>query len=347
MSEYCRDDFGLVEQADDDFKMWQGLVGPHYTPSVSEDGTLSWTNNGGLQNPPAKNITGPEGKGLQISGIVAEVSDLPETAESGTVYLVGTESPYEGYLFIDTWNDIGELAIGPQGPQGPQGEQGEPGEPGEPGPAGPAGAKGDQGDQGLPGETGPTGPQGQTGPPGIIVQTTAPSTDEKVWLDPDEDTSAVVPEIYATTDADVYNMGDEYLSAESVYDRTLGKTQEEINSDALPTALKSTEITVSSGWAVEENHVYKVGHMVTGVLILKTTAEWSANNNNAVVELGSKFYPLLYHMFPACVTEGLWQNTALATNVAYLSIIGKLVCNWGSAIPSGRYIKFAFCYATA
>lgn len=235
----CCDRFVMIEGEDDSFETWQGLRGPYYTPHIDENGNLTWTNNGGLQNPPAKNITGPEGKGLQISGIVAEVSELPETAESGTVYLVGTESPYEGYLFIDTWNDIGALAIGPQGPQGPQGEQGEPGEPGEPGPAGATGAQG------------PTGPQGAMGPPGIIVQTTAPSTDEKVWLDPDEDTSAVVPEIYATTTPDVYNMGDEYLSAESVYDRTLGKTQEEINSgmqSKLATKLFSkTGVSVAAG----------------------------------------------------------------------------------------------------
>lgn len=62
MSEYCRDDFGLVEQADDDFKMWQGLVGPHYTPSVSEDGTLSWSNDGKLPNPEDVSIKGPPGE---------------------------------------------------------------------------------------------------------------------------------------------------------------------------------------------------------------------------------------------------------------------------------------------
>ena len=94
---------------------------------------------------------------------------------------------------------------------------------GEPGPAGYTPQKGiDYFD----GDTGPVGPAG------IAVQSTAPSTDEKVWLDPDEDTSAVVPEIYATTTPDVYNMGDEYLSAESVYDRTQGKTQAEINQAA-------------------------------------------------------------------------------------------------------------------
>ena len=38
-----------------------GETGPYYTPAVSEDGTLSWTNNGGLPNPSAVNIKGPRG----------------------------------------------------------------------------------------------------------------------------------------------------------------------------------------------------------------------------------------------------------------------------------------------
>ena len=39
----------------------QGVDGATYTPSVSQDGTLSWTNNGNLPNPEAVNIRGPEG----------------------------------------------------------------------------------------------------------------------------------------------------------------------------------------------------------------------------------------------------------------------------------------------
>lgn len=38
-----------------------GATGPYFTPAVSEDGTLSWTNNGGLPNPEASNIKGPIG----------------------------------------------------------------------------------------------------------------------------------------------------------------------------------------------------------------------------------------------------------------------------------------------
>ena len=37
------------------------VVGPHFTPVLDEDGNLSWTNDGGLENPPTQNIKGPEG----------------------------------------------------------------------------------------------------------------------------------------------------------------------------------------------------------------------------------------------------------------------------------------------
>ena len=40
----------------------QGANGAVFTPSVAADGTLSWTNNGGLDNPDAVNIKGPKGE---------------------------------------------------------------------------------------------------------------------------------------------------------------------------------------------------------------------------------------------------------------------------------------------
>lgn len=38
-----------------------GTPGPYFTPSVSADGLLSWTNNGGLENPASVNIKGADG----------------------------------------------------------------------------------------------------------------------------------------------------------------------------------------------------------------------------------------------------------------------------------------------
>lgn len=44
-----------------------GTDGVTFTPSVSEDGTLSWTNDGGLPNPEPVNIKGPTGSGSSSS----------------------------------------------------------------------------------------------------------------------------------------------------------------------------------------------------------------------------------------------------------------------------------------
>ena len=123
MAEYCRDDFRMIEDTDDSFRMWQGLVGPYYTPYLSNDGTLSFSNNGSLPNPAAVNIRGPQGAGIQIAGIVETTAALPESAEDGDIWLVGSGSPYEGYSFISgEWIDLGELGVGPAGPPGPQGD---------------------------------------------------------------------------------------------------------------------------------------------------------------------------------------------------------------------------------
>lgn len=39
----------------------QGIPGPYYTPNVSQEGVISWTNNGDLVNPESVNIKGPQG----------------------------------------------------------------------------------------------------------------------------------------------------------------------------------------------------------------------------------------------------------------------------------------------
>lgn len=101
-----------------------GVDGVTFTPFVSEDGVISWTNDGGLDNPTPVNIKGEKG----------------EQGEKG---------------------DTG--AAGPQGEQGIQGEKGDKGDTGEQGPAGPQGEQGIQGIQGIQGETGPAGPQGEKG----------------------------------------------------------------------------------------------------------------------------------------------------------------------------------------
>lgn len=75
-------------------------IGATFTPSVSENGDLSWTNDRGLVNPETVNIKGDKG-------------DPGEKGEQGDP--------------------------GPQGETGPQGEAGPAGPQGEIGPAGPQG----------------------------------------------------------------------------------------------------------------------------------------------------------------------------------------------------------------
>lgn len=105
-----------IDRTSDEYKIWQGLVGAHYTPYVDAEGNLSWTNNGDLPNPPTQNIRGEPGTGLTIKGIVATVGDLPQSASNGDAYLVGTDAPYEGYLYTNNqWVDIGEIGVGQPG----------------------------------------------------------------------------------------------------------------------------------------------------------------------------------------------------------------------------------------
>ena len=109
----------------------QGPVGYVFTPSVNEDGDISWTNDGDLPNPETMNIRGPQG----IQGIQGPQGIQGET--------------------------------GPQGEQGPQGIQGERG---PQGPTGPQGEQGQVGPQGIQGPAGAQGPSGNDGiTPDVII----------------------------------------------------------------------------------------------------------------------------------------------------------------------------------
>lgn len=83
-----------------------GSGGATFTPSVDSDGNLSWTNDGGLENPATVNIKGPQGE----QGIQGEQGEQ-----------------------------------GPQGEQGIQGLQGEKGEKGDTGATGASGTNGKDG----------------------------------------------------------------------------------------------------------------------------------------------------------------------------------------------------------
>lgn len=178
----------------------QGPVGPVFTPSISADGVVSWTNNGGLENPDpvsVKGDTGPQGpKGDKgDKGDTGATGPRGETGPQGATGATGAQGPKgdkgdkgdTGYVFtpsinsegVVSWTNNGGLdnpepvsVRGPQGVKGDTGDQGPQGErglQGETGPQGPKGDKGDPGDQGIQGIQGPPGeqgPRGETGAPG-------------------------------------------------------------------------------------------------------------------------------------------------------------------------------------
>lgn len=136
-----------------------GENGATFTPSVSAEGVISWTNDKNLPNPSPVNIKGAKGdRGEQgLQGIPGEKGD--------------------------------------KGDAGPQGLQGEKGDTGEQGPAGPAGADGAQGPKGDKGNTGPQGPQGEQGiqgPAGADGKTPVKGVDYYTEADKQEMVQAVI-----------------------------------------------------------------------------------------------------------------------------------------------------------
>lgn len=100
----------------------KGTVGAHFTPSVSDDGVLSWTNNGGLGNPQPVNIRGPQGvqgeqgRGFTILGYYDTLAILQSSVlapNGGDAYGVGTTPPYEIYIWDAVngqWKPNGKLS---------------------------------------------------------------------------------------------------------------------------------------------------------------------------------------------------------------------------------------------
>ena len=115
--------------------------------------------------------------GIKVIGQLEDVSELPETGdfEFGDAYAIGTEPPYDLYIWTRVdgseeegyWFNIGQFPVpGPQGPAGQNGTDGEQGPQGERGPKGDTGAQGPQGIQGLQGPQGEQGPRGEKGEKG-------------------------------------------------------------------------------------------------------------------------------------------------------------------------------------
>lgn len=100
-----------------------GADGITFTPLVSADGVLSWTNNGNATNPASVNLKGEPGNGFKILGYYSTLSALMSSVVSpstGDTYGVGASEPYDIYIFDGikkSWVNNGQL-------QGAKGDSG-------------------------------------------------------------------------------------------------------------------------------------------------------------------------------------------------------------------------------
>ena len=108
-----------------------GEDGATFTPSVSEDGTLSWTNDKGLPNPDPVNIKGPQGdpgedgtdgangQGVPIGGTAGQILSKNSTTDYDTSWIDMPESgPFEVIdatgeteIDLDDYTDFGNYII--------------------------------------------------------------------------------------------------------------------------------------------------------------------------------------------------------------------------------------------
>lgn len=82
----------------------KGEPGVTFYPNVNEYGVISWTNDGGKENPQPRNITGKDGAGIQIFGTYNELPNAlyhPEIAAA--IVCRGDPEPY--YLYENTGSE--------------------------------------------------------------------------------------------------------------------------------------------------------------------------------------------------------------------------------------------------
>lgn len=166
---------------------WKGIsaaAGGYYTPSVSENGDLSWTpSSADMPTVAAANVRGPQGP-QGATGLQGEPGPKGETGPQGPKGETGETGP-QGQK-----GDTGDT--GPQGPKGDTGETGQQGPQGETGATGPQGPKGDTGDTGPQGPKGDTGEAGPAGPAGADGYTPVKGVDYYTDADKDEIVQAVM-----------------------------------------------------------------------------------------------------------------------------------------------------------
>ena len=126
----------------------QGKTGVTFTPHVDADGNLSWTNDGGLENPQTVNIKGPKGADSTVPGPKGDKGDKGDNGigltgpqgRTGTTG-IGLDFNWDGtklgikrtvddeYTYVDLKGTTGSRGLkgntgntGPEGPQGPKGD---------------------------------------------------------------------------------------------------------------------------------------------------------------------------------------------------------------------------------
>lgn len=91
--------------------------GVTFTPSVSDAGEISWTNDGELANPATVNIKGPKGDGgtVEITNILID-NGSSETATPSAEVISGTTDPQHAKYSLSFHNLVGKRGV--QGPRG-------------------------------------------------------------------------------------------------------------------------------------------------------------------------------------------------------------------------------------
>lgn len=90
-----------------------GAPGVTYTPSVSADGEISWTNDGGLPNPQPRNITGPQGEKLTYTDLTpADKADLIQGPIAGAQTAAVAAVNSAGTTQISAVNQAGTAQVG-------------------------------------------------------------------------------------------------------------------------------------------------------------------------------------------------------------------------------------------
>ena len=98
----------------------KGDPGPYFTPSVSEDGVLSWTNNGGLVNPPNVTIKGADGAtGLAgpsgpagPAGPAGKDAELTEKQTTALQFVQDNQTKLQGLLDSSIAYETEAVALG-------------------------------------------------------------------------------------------------------------------------------------------------------------------------------------------------------------------------------------------